>query len=121
MNDNQTLDFQKSYKNLLNMPMYITYFVLHLFGILARMGFIKIEINKNINDYLVFVIFLSLIIIVLIFMIFGKKWVKFYLEKQKFSSEKLNKYEKISNYFHKITSVIILTYWALHFYQFFNP
>ncbi|WLF83924.1 hypothetical protein [Moraxella sp. ZY210820] len=121
MNDKQNLDLKKSYKHLSSMPMYLLYFVLHLFGILSRMGFIKIEIKNNIDDYLFFTIFFSTVIIGLIFMICSEKWIRTYFIKQQFSPEKLNKYEKISNYFHKITSVIVLTYWALHFYQFFNP
>lgn len=47
-------------------------------------------------------------------MICGKKWIRTYFSKQQFSPEKLNKYEQISNYFHKITFVIVLTYWTLH-------
>lgn len=125
MNDKQNLDFKKSYKHLSSMPMYLLYFVLHLFGILSRMGFIKIEIKNNIDDYLFFTIFFTIffstVIIGLIFMIYCEKWIRTYFIKQQFSPEKLIKYEKISNYFHKITSVIVLTYWALHFYHFFNP
>lgn len=96
------------------MPTYLLYFVLHLFGILSRMGFIKIEIKNNIDDYLFLTMLFSTVIIGLIFMICGKKWIRTYFSKQQFSPEKLNKYEQISNYFHKITFVIVLTYWTLH-------